>query len=78
MDFKKFDLSYARGIIFRKVAPLMHKCCPRCGKLSFRSFQAYDSRTYPILIPGLSLLSQFKWPVQDFLLQNIKKKYNIH
>ncbi|XP_071554479.1 casein kinase I isoform X12 [Temnothorax nylanderi] len=53
------------------------KRCPRCGKLSFHSLQAYISSTYPTLIPEIGLLHQLKWPIQDFLFRNIRRKYNI-
>ncbi|XP_018400933.1 PREDICTED: casein kinase I isoform X1 [Cyphomyrmex costatus] len=61
----------------KKVISLKRKCCPRCGKLLFRSLQAYISSTYPTLIPELGLLHQLKWSVQDFLFRNIRRKYNI-
>ncbi|KAL6436909.1 hypothetical protein ACFW04_004927 [Cataglyphis niger] len=53
------------------------KRCSRCGKLLFRSFQAYISSTYPTLIPELGLLHQFNWAIQDFLFYNIRRKYHI-
>ncbi|XP_039303628.1 casein kinase I isoform X4 [Solenopsis invicta] len=61
----------------KKVMQLKRNCCPRCGKLSFRSLQAYISSTYPIHIPELGLLHQLKWSIQDFLFRNIRRKYNI-
>ncbi|XP_014471412.1 PREDICTED: casein kinase I isoform gamma-3 isoform X2 [Dinoponera quadriceps] len=59
----------------KTVIPLIRKPCPRCGKLLLRSLQAYISRTNPI--PELGLLPQYKWPIQDFFLRNIRRKYNI-
>jgi len=65
-------------VIFRKVIQLKRKRCPRCGKLLFRSLQAYISSTFPTLIPELDpSLDQLNWSVQDFLFRNIRRKYNI-
>ncbi|XP_011863365.1 PREDICTED: casein kinase I isoform gamma-3 isoform X3 [Vollenhovia emeryi] len=61
----------------KKIIRLKRKRCSRCGKLSLRSLQAYISSTYPTLIPELGLLHRLKWPVQDFLFCNIRRKYNI-
>ncbi|XP_029165569.1 casein kinase I isoform X1 [Nylanderia fulva] len=62
----------------KQIRQLKWKRCSRCGKLMFRSLQAHISRTYPTLIPELGLLHQFKWPIQDFLFRNIRRKYHIH
>ncbi|KYQ57027.1 Casein kinase I isoform gamma-3 [Trachymyrmex zeteki] len=59
----------------KKVIQLKRKHCPRCGKLLFRSLQAYISSTYPTLIPELGLLHQLRWSVQDFFFRNIRRKY---
>ncbi|XP_011345196.1 casein kinase I isoform X5 [Ooceraea biroi] len=61
----------------KKITRLKRKHCPRCGKLLFRSLQAYISSTHPTPIPELGLLHQYKWPIQDFFLRNIKRRYNI-
>ncbi|XP_032673483.1 casein kinase I isoform X3 [Odontomachus brunneus] len=59
----------------KKVAPLIRTHCPRCGKL-LRSLQAYVSSTTPTLIPELGSFRQYKWSIQDFLLRNLRRKYN--
>ncbi|XP_018301183.1 casein kinase I isoform X2 [Mycetomoellerius zeteki] len=41
----------------KKVIQLKRKHCPRCGKLLFRSLQAYISSTYPTLIPELDAVA---------------------
>ncbi|XP_017790407.1 PREDICTED: casein kinase I [Habropoda laboriosa] len=53
------------------------KHCRGCGKILGRSSNPPTSTVDPRLIPELGLLIRHKWPLQNFLLSNIKAKYNI-
>ncbi|XP_061927326.1 casein kinase I isoform X10 [Apis cerana] len=52
------------------------KHCRGCGKILRRSSCLPTPTDDPRSIPELNLLSQHKWPLKNFLLYNIKKKYN--
>ncbi|XP_031369539.1 casein kinase I isoform X3 [Apis dorsata] len=54
------------------------KHCRGCGKILRRSSCLPTPTDDPRSIPELNLLSQHKWPLKNFLLYNIKKKYNIY
>ncbi|XP_053999301.1 casein kinase I isoform X16 [Hylaeus anthracinus] len=53
------------------------KRCRGCGKILRRSSHSRTSIADPKPIPEFGLLFQHKWPIQNFLLHNIKAKHNL-
>ncbi|XP_043604137.1 casein kinase I isoform X4 [Bombus pyrosoma] len=51
--------------------------CRGCGKMIRRSLYPPTSTADPRPIPELASISRYKWPLKNFLLYNIKAKYNI-
>ncbi|XP_020721405.1 casein kinase I isoform X14 [Bombus vosnesenskii] len=51
--------------------------CRGCGKMIRRSLYPPTSTADPRPIPELASISRYKWPLKNFLLCNIKAKYNI-